>query len=111
MVAVRASAAPAGFQALAPVGQVLGEPRFRWRPLASAWVYKVELTDAFGHPVARGWSGMSELPLAWLRRDDGHPPELTVGDTYRWRVYAYVGPPTEEPTATAPEAEFLFLGP
>jgi hypothetical protein len=111
MVALRESPARA-FRAQAPVGQVLGEPRFRWGAHPTAWLYRVELIDHEGREVARGWSGMHELPLAWLRRpDSGDPPELDVGHTYRWRVYAYEDAPTGEPTAAAPEASFLFLGP
>jgi hypothetical protein len=71
----------------------------------------VQLVDADGVEVARGWSGMHELPLGWFRDPQGHLPQLEIGATYRWRVYAYDGPPTEEPSATAPEASFLYLGP
>lgn len=110
MVSVREHPA-AGLGLLAPVGQVLGEPRFCWREQRGAWLYRVDLVDRDGHEVGRGWSGMHELPLAWLRAADGLPPELRVGERYRWRVYAYQGPPTEGPDAASPEGEFLFLGP
>jgi hypothetical protein len=110
MVSVREHPA-AGFRLVAPIGQVLGEPRFAWRAQEEAWLYRVDLVDSQGHDVGRGWSGMHELPLAWLRALDGLPPELMVGERYRWRVYAYKGPPTEEPASTSPEGEFLFLGP
>lgn len=96
---------------LAPLGQYLGEPRFRWQPCEGAWLYRVDLTDAQGKEVARGWSGMHELPLAWLRDAEGYPPQLSIGESYRWRVHAYDGPPTGGPSAGSPEAEFLFLGP
>lgn len=102
---------PTRFRALAPQGQYLGEPRFKWLPLPEAWLYRVELTDAYGHTVARGWSGMHELPLAWLRDPSGRTPELMVGEKYRWQVFAYQGPPDGEPWAAAPETEFQFLGP
>jgi hypothetical protein len=111
MVTVRGHPASVGFRAIAPVGQIIGEPRFQWRAYDGAWLYRVDLVDGDGHEVARGWSGMHELPLGWLKAGDGLPPELAVGERYRWRVYAYLGPPTEDPSAAAPEAEFLFLGP
>jgi hypothetical protein len=96
---------------LAPLGQYLGEPRFRWQPHGGAWLYRVELNDAGGKEVGRGWSGMHELPLAWLRDPAGAPPELTPGETYRWRVMAYEEGPDGPPSAASAEAEFLFLGP
>jgi len=99
-----------GFRALAPVGQFLGEPRFKWAPIEAAWIYRVELTDEQGTVVATGWSGFSELPLAWLRDAVGQAPELTPGERYRWKLFAYQDRPDGPPFAAAPEAEFLFLG-
>ncbi|MCA1814353.1 MAG: hypothetical protein LC624_10460 [Halobacteriales archaeon] len=110
MVSVREHPA-AGFRLQAPVGQVLGEPRFRWNEQDDVWLYRVDLVDSEGREVGRGWSGMHELPLAWLRAADGDPPELMVGGRYRWRVYAYRGPPTEDPAAASGMGEFVFLGP
>lgn len=111
MVALRERRTRAAFRPVAPVGQLLGEPRFRWGPLAGAWLYRVELTDARGQAVGRGWSGMHELPLAWLHGAEGAPPRLAPGHTYRWRVYAYNGGPDGPPSAAALEAEFIYLGP
>lgn len=111
MAVLREAPGNPGFRGLAPVGQVLGEPRFRWRAREGAWLYRVDVIDSDGRELARGWSGMQELPLAWLHAGDGLPPQLVPGARYRWRVYAYEGPPTEEPSEGAPEEEFLFLGP
>lgn len=111
MVALRESPARVDFRPLAPVGQVLGEPRFRWQAHPDAWLYRVELTDAWGRSVARGWSGFHETPLAWLRDPRGALPTLAVGERYRWQVFAYKDGPDAPPHAVAPEAEFLFLGP
>lgn len=111
MSALRESPVKVPFRALAPVGQVLGEPRFRWQAHADAWLYRIEVTDAWGRAVARGWSGQHEMPLAWLRDAEGHAPALAVGERYRWRVYAYKDGPDAEPCEAAPEAEFLLLGP
>jgi len=110
MVALRESPAPPPLQPFAPIGQLLGEPRFRWQPHGDAWLYRVELTDDEGRLVGRGWAGQHELPLAWLRDPEGYPPQLDVGRRYRWRVDAYKDGPDAPPMAAA-EAEFLFLGP
>jgi hypothetical protein len=111
MSTLREGHASDGVRVLAPLGQFLGEPRFRWEPAAGAWLYRIELTDAAGREVGRGWSGMHELPLAWLRGPEGDAPSLHAGQPYRWRVYAYEGPPTGGPSAASAEAEFWYLGP
>jgi hypothetical protein len=105
------AAASAGVRVLAPVGQFLGEPRFRWVPHDEAWLYRVELVGPKGQPLAKGWSGQHELPLAWLRRPDGQAPDLVAGQTYRWQVHAYKEGPDGPPCAASAEAEFVFLGP
>lgn len=110
MVTLRESPGPA-LTVLAPVGRVLGEPRFRWRPHAGAWLYRVDLVDDDGLEVARGWSGLHELPLAWLKGPRGQAPRLAVGRSYRWRVYAYQEGPDQEPSAASREAGFVFVGP
>jgi hypothetical protein len=109
MVALRERPARA-LQPFAPVGQLLGEPRFRWQPHEDAWLYRIELWDHEGRFVGRGWSGQHELPLAWLRDAEGYPPRLSAGAGYKWRVAAYKGGPDGPPLETD-EAEFLFLGP
>jgi hypothetical protein len=111
MVALRESPVGPGFRGLSPVGQYLGQPRFRWRAHRGAWLYRVEVVDADGREVARGWSGFRETPLAWLRSPDGLEVRLTPGERYRWRVFAYRDAPTADPDAAAPWAEFVFLGP
>ena len=83
MSTLREGEASGRVRVLAPLGQFIGEPRFRWHPTEGAWLYRVELLDAEGLEVGRGWSGMHELPLAWLRAPDGDAPELQTGQAYR----------------------------
>lgn len=73
---------------------------FTWRPYSSTTDYAFELIDANGTTI---WGGISGTPgtlvkeiiinpkndgTSYIYPSDGSAPALTVGETYRWVIYA-----------------------
>jgi hypothetical protein len=93
------------FEVVAPVGEVVMDPRpvFRWQALAGAIEYFVAVFDADLNPV------QSSPPLGATQWKAAQP--LKRGQIYLWQVTAHLrdGKSVSSPIPPSPEAKFQVL--